>query len=157
MLYAEDCHLLGHNDVQSSRNLKKFQGKNCFHLQEVRPLCFSETSVNLYKSTWCHIPEDGKLHSQKCQKLKSRMLYIITTTTTTTVVVVIVVVVVVAAASTTAVQILSTLNLPCKFSQYRTDPIITIIYSSSTGLHHTKFVSNVTCLAPEVYKSLTSN
>jgi hypothetical protein len=31
---------------------------------------FSETSVN-NKSTWCHIPQDGILHSHRCENLKS--------------------------------------------------------------------------------------
>ena len=98
-------------------------------------------------STWCHIPEDGNLHSQKCEKLKSRMLTITTTT----------IIVVVAAVSTDAVQILSTLNLLGKIPQYRTIVIITTIYSSSKGLHHTKFVSNVTRLALAVHQLLAWN
>jgi hypothetical protein len=36
-------------------------------------LSISETSVNFYQTAWCNIPEDGHLHTQHCENLKSSL------------------------------------------------------------------------------------
>jgi hypothetical protein len=37
-------------------------------------ICISETSVNTQRTTRRYIPEDGTLHNQRCESLKSYMV-----------------------------------------------------------------------------------
>jgi hypothetical protein len=37
----------------------------------IEAACTSETPVNFYQVTWRYNPEDGHLHSRRCENLKS--------------------------------------------------------------------------------------
>jgi hypothetical protein len=37
----------------------------------------SETSVNINLTTWHYIPEDSKLHTHRCEKLKSHLCFLV--------------------------------------------------------------------------------
>jgi hypothetical protein len=58
-----------------------FRGTNCFcHwsyesfiILMLEAVSFSETSVRIYQTTWCYIPEDSYLHSRHHENVKSQL------------------------------------------------------------------------------------
>jgi hypothetical protein len=42
-----------------------------FYTMKMDAILYSETSVHFTGSTWSNIPEDGILHSHRCENLKS--------------------------------------------------------------------------------------
>jgi hypothetical protein len=41
---------------------------------KMEAICFSETSVDFWRTTWCYIPGDSTLHNHCCENLKSYLL-----------------------------------------------------------------------------------
>jgi hypothetical protein len=41
---------------------RRSRGAYCFNIRTMKVVCTSETSVNIYETTWCNIPEDSHLH-----------------------------------------------------------------------------------------------
>jgi hypothetical protein len=52
-------------------NLLSFRGSLIALMMEA--ICTSETSVNIYLTTWQYIPEEPKLHTRRRENLKSHM------------------------------------------------------------------------------------
>jgi hypothetical protein len=47
---------------------------------KMEAMCSSETSVDTKRTTWRYIPEDGTLHNQRCDNLKSYNIYFLSKT-----------------------------------------------------------------------------
>jgi hypothetical protein len=43
----------------------------------MEPICWSETSVDTQRTTRRYIPEDGTLHNNRCENLKSYTMFIL--------------------------------------------------------------------------------
>jgi hypothetical protein len=77
--YEDDC-LLGYCSVWSCRNLPMFQtcllppsSEWSIIMLMMEAVSISETSVNLYQTTWYNIQEDSHLHTHCCENLKSHL------------------------------------------------------------------------------------
>jgi hypothetical protein len=55
---------------------RRFRGAYCLHHQDdemMETVSSSETSVNIYQTTRCSIPEDSRLHTRRRENLKSHL------------------------------------------------------------------------------------